>query len=155
MMNSLISWSFSSLHILCPHSDAGNQDRVVIQELIKTVAQSQQIQSSTQREFKGRQFRPLQEQLLHLTVNLIHSCHSLLSVVLLTEVDRLTKDAQHALRRTMEKYMATCRLILCSTSTSKVIGPIRSRCLAIRVPLPSTEEVSWNNLEADLIAGCG
>lgn len=38
------------------HSDAGNQDRVVIQELIKTVAQSQQIQSNTQRDFKGRQF---------------------------------------------------------------------------------------------------
>uniref|UniRef100_A0A3B5ADM7 Replication factor C subunit 3 n=1 Tax=Stegastes partitus TaxID=144197 RepID=A0A3B5ADM7_9TELE len=104
----------SNYHLEVNPSDAGNQDRVVIQELIKTVAQSQQIQSSTQREFK---------------------------VVLLTEVDRLTKDAQHALRRTMEKYMATCRLILYSTSTSKVIGPIRSRCLAIRVPLPSTEEV--------------
>uniref|UniRef100_A0A3P8TXQ2 Replication factor C subunit 3 n=1 Tax=Amphiprion percula TaxID=161767 RepID=A0A3P8TXQ2_AMPPE len=104
----------SNYHLEVNPSDAGNQDRVVIQELIKTVAQSQQIQSSTQREFK---------------------------VVLLTEVDRLTKDAQHALRRTMEKYMATCRLILCSTSTSKVIGPIRSRCLAVRVPLPSTEEV--------------
>lgn len=38
--------------LLC--SDAGNQDRVVIQELIKTVAQSQQIQSSTQKEFKGQ-----------------------------------------------------------------------------------------------------
>uniref|UniRef100_A0A671XEV9 Replication factor C subunit 3 n=1 Tax=Sparus aurata TaxID=8175 RepID=A0A671XEV9_SPAAU len=104
----------SNYHLEVNPSDAGNQDRVVIQELIKTVAQSQQIQSSTQREFK---------------------------VVLLTEVDRLTKDAQHALRRTMEKYMSTCRLILCSTSTSKVIGPIRSRCLAVRVPLPSTEEV--------------
>uniref|UniRef100_A0A8C7Z6D0 Replication factor C subunit 3 n=1 Tax=Oryzias sinensis TaxID=183150 RepID=A0A8C7Z6D0_9TELE len=104
----------SNYHLEVNPSDAGNQDRVVIQELIKTVAQSQQIQSSTQREFK---------------------------VVILTEVDRLTKDAQHALRRTMEKYMSTCRLILCSTSTSKVIGPIRSRCLAVRVPLPSTEEV--------------
>uniref|UniRef100_A0A8C5C9E8 Replication factor C (activator 1) 3 n=1 Tax=Gadus morhua TaxID=8049 RepID=A0A8C5C9E8_GADMO len=104
----------SNYHLEVNPSDAGNQDRVVIQELIKTVAQSQQIQSSTQREFK---------------------------VVLLTEVDRLTKDAQHALRRTMEKYMGTCRLILCCNSTSKVIGPIRSRCLGVRVPLPSTEEV--------------
>ncbi|XP_072768695.1 replication factor C subunit 3 isoform X2 [Nerophis lumbriciformis] len=104
----------SNYHLEVNASDAGNQDRVVIQELIKTVAQSQQIQSSTQRDFK---------------------------VVLLTEVDRLTKDAQHALRRTMEKHMFTCRLILCTTSTSKVIGPIRSRCLAVRVPLPSSEQV--------------
>lgn len=105
----------SNYHLEVNPSDAGNSDRVVIQELIKTVAQSQQIQSSAQREFK---------------------------VVLLTEVDRLTKDAQHALRRTMEKYMSTCRLILCCNSTSKVIAPIRSRCLAVRVPLPSVEEVS-------------
>ena len=34
-------------------SDAGIYDRVVIQELIKTVAQSHQLESSSQKEFKG------------------------------------------------------------------------------------------------------
>uniref|UniRef100_H3ANN4 Replication factor C subunit 3 n=2 Tax=Latimeria chalumnae TaxID=7897 RepID=H3ANN4_LATCH len=109
-----ISTIASNYHLEVNPSDAGNSDRVVIQELLKTVAQSQQLETSTQRDFK---------------------------VVLLTEVDKLTKDAQHALRRTMEKYMATCRLILCCNSTSKVIPPIRSRCLAVRVPAPSVEDI--------------
>ena len=63
-------------------------------------------------------------------------------VVVLTEVDRLSRDAQHALRRTMEIYMATCRLILVCNSTSKVIPAIRSRCLGVRVAAPSEDEVS-------------
>lgn len=63
------------------------------------------------------------------------------TVVLLTNVDHLTKDAQHALRRTMEKYVATCRIILCSNSTSRVLPAIRSRCLGIRVPAPTSDEI--------------
>lgn len=41
------------LYFMYFFSDAGNNDRVVIQELLKTVAQSQQLETSTQRDFKG------------------------------------------------------------------------------------------------------
>jgi len=62
-------------------------------------------------------------------------------VVVLNDVDRLSKEAQHSLRRTMEKYVSTCRLILCCNSTSRVLEPVRSRCLGIRVPAPSNEDI--------------
>ena len=42
----------------------------------------------------------------------------------------------------MEKYSATCRLILCSTSTGRVLEPVRSRCLCLRVPAPSESELA-------------
>lgn len=64
-------------------------------------------------------------------------------VVVLMEADQLTRDAQNALRRTMEKYAQTCRLILCCDSISKIIGPLKSRCLAVRVAAPSDDDVSY------------
>ncbi|KAJ8716591.1 hypothetical protein PYW07_003218 [Mythimna separata] len=105
----------SNYHIEVNPTDVGIHDRVVIMDLVKTVAQTHQIDSSGQREFK---------------------------VVILNEVDDLTKDAQHALRRTMEKYVATCRLILIANSISRVIPAIRSRCLTIRVPAPTETEIA-------------
>jgi replication factor C subunit 3/5 len=62
-------------------------------------------------------------------------------VVVLNEVDRLSLGAQHALRRTMEKYTASCRLILVCESLSRVSAPLRSRCLAVRVAAPTKEEI--------------
>jgi DNA polymerase III delta prime subunit len=63
-------------------------------------------------------------------------------VVIINEADTLTRDAQAALRRTMEKYMSNMRIILCANSTSKLIAPIKSRCLLVRVAAPTEEEVS-------------
>ena len=124
---------------MCVCSDAGIHDRVVIQELLKETAQSQNLES-IQKEFKGKNITVLSP----LTLSLYQLSVSHLTVVVLTEVDQLTKDAQHALRRTMEKYMATCRLILCCNSTSKVIPAIKSRCLGVRVAAPSIDEVSFS-----------
>lgn len=63
-------------------------------------------------------------------------------IVLLTEVDRLSKQAQAGLRRTMEKYSSQCRIILLCNSPSKVIEPVRSRCLGLRIPAPAVDEIA-------------
>lgn len=78
-----------------PPALAGNRDREVVQEVIKEIAQTAPVVGAAadgQRAFK---------------------------VVVLNEVERLSKPAQHALRRTMEKYVSTCRLLLICTNPSK------------------------------------
>ena len=56
-------------------------------------------------------------------------------------MDRISKEAQHALRRTMEKYMSICRIILVCESITRISEPIKSRCLLVRIPSPSIEEI--------------
>jgi len=104
----------SNYHIDITPSDVENYDRVVLQKLIKEVASSEQLNTKSQRSFK---------------------------IVVINEVDRLTREAQAALRRTMEKYVATCRLILCCENVGKVIQPLRSRCLLLRVAAPQHDVI--------------
>jgi replication factor C subunit 3/5 len=104
----------SVYHLEITPSDVGNFDRVVIQDLLKEVAQTQQVDLAAKQRFK---------------------------VVVINEADHLTRDAQAALRRTMEKYSPNLRLILLANSTSNIIAPIRSRTLLVRVAAPSVEEI--------------
>jgi len=108
----------SNFHIECNPSDVGNNDRFVIQEVIKEIAQHGSLTSNA--SASARSFK----------------------VVVLTEVDKLSKQAQAGLRRTMEKYSGTCRIILVCNSPSKIIDPVRSRCLGIRIPAPSEAELA-------------
>ena len=49
-------------------------------------------------------------------------------IIFLDECDAMTTDAQHALRRVMEKYTETTLFILSCNYFSKIIDAIKSRC---------------------------
>ena len=108
----------SNYHIEVNPGDAGMYDRYVVQELIKEMAAYSPLTASEGKSFK---------------------------VVLLSEVDRLTKEAQAALRRTMEKYSGSCRLILVSVLLSATRPPAMHPLLSLlslslslsHMPLPA------------------
>lgn len=106
-------------HLEITPSDMGNNDRVVIQDLLKDVASTEQVDFASQGRPKHR-----------------------FKIVLINEADSLTRDAQAALRRTMEKYSANIRLIMVCNTIANIIAPIKSRTLLVRIPAPSKGEIA-------------
>ena len=62
-------------------------------------------------------------------------------IIYLDESDALTREAQQALRRTMENFTRTCRFILSCNASSKIIDPIQSRCAIFRFRPLKQEDV--------------
>ena len=63
-------------------------------------------------------------------------------IIFLDEADSLTKDAQSALRRTMEQFSHNTRFILSCNYSNRIIDPIQSRCAVFRFPPLSDEAIS-------------
>lgn len=123
----------SNYHIELNPSDVGLYDYVVVQEIIKEIAQYKQLDASAKHPYKG-----------------IRCIEYVSVVVVLNEVDNLSRNAQAGLRRTMEKYTGSCRLILCCENSGRIIPPIRSRCLCIRVAAPTPLEVWFLGYESSV-----
>jgi replication factor C subunit 3/5 len=121
----------SNYHIELSPGDAGLNDRFVVQDVVKEMASNKNIISAASMT-GGESIRQL---------TTATSGKADFKTVVLMDCDQLSRQAQAALRRTMEKYATSCRLILCCNSQSKVIEPVRSRCLGIRVSAPSENEV--------------
>jgi replication factor C subunit 3/5 len=101
----------SNYHIVIePHNN--NYDKYLIQGVVKEYAKKISLQVfPTNKTFK---------------------------TVLINNIDNLSYYAQTSLRRTMERYSATCRFVMICRSLSSVIDPIRSRCFSFKVAAPST-----------------
>ena len=63
-------------------------------------------------------------------------------ILVLDEADHLTADAQHALRRTMESYAQSCRMVLICNYSSRIIPPIQSRCAIFRFSRLSDDNIT-------------
>ena len=119
-------------------SELGSYDRAVVMTTLKEIAQSAPIVRAGEGGVGGGEREKQQGGMLSPSL----SSPPRFRVLVLHEVDRMTRPAQQALRRTMEKCVTTCRLVLVAESTGRLIAPIRSRCLEIRVPCPQVAQIS-------------
>lgn len=94
---------------ICP-SAYNFQDKLVIQSVIKEMAQCKPVMSffSKKKEMS-------------------------IKFIVITSAHDLTQEAQAALRRTIELYSECFRIILICKQVSNIIEPIRSRCIFVRI----------------------
>ena len=62
-------------------------------------------------------------------------------IIIIKNSNYLSLDCQYALRRIMESLQKVSRIIFLTNNLSKIDDSIKSRCLLIRVPYPSKEDL--------------
>ena len=104
----------SNHHIVIEPTNT-NHDRYILQGIIKQYAK-------------------------HRSFNFLSGDHKFKTIVI-HNIENLAHNSQAALRRTMEKYVNTCRFVMICNNLSKIIDPLKSRCTTYCVPLPTENEI--------------
>ena len=63
-------------------------------------------------------------------------------IILMDEFDGMTGAAQNALRYLMEHYSSNCKFILTANNEEKIIEPIMSRCVVIRIKETNKDQIA-------------
>ncbi|KAL6122885.1 DNA rep factor C subfamily [Nucleospora cyclopteri] len=93
------------------------RDRLVIQSVVKKIAETRPISS------------------------FFSKSKNAMKLVVIDQAENMSVEAQAALRITMEKYTDHCRIIMLCSELSRLIEPIRSRSLFIRVASLQNNEI--------------
>lgn len=102
-------------------AELGTKDRICVQYLIKQLASQRSAMTFT------------------IPTNNIKAKYR---VFVIQEAEKLSNEAQAGLRRTLERCISNARVILHCQNLSAILPPLRSRCLCVRVPLPTEAEIS-------------
>ena len=62
-------------------------------------------------------------------------------IIVIDKIDDLNYHSQSALRRIIEKYSSNCRFILISEQLTKITNSITSRCILLKIALPTDIEI--------------
>ena len=107
-----IPYFYSNYHIEIKTSDLANYARIILPEIIKKIGS---------------------------TRNIVHDgC----KILIIHQAEKLDLFTQNMLRRFFEIYSKTCRFILITKHLNNIIEPLQSRCLMLRVPAPSLEQIN-------------
>ncbi|KNC53563.1 uncharacterized protein AMSG_11645 [Thecamonas trahens ATCC 50062] len=137
----------SPYHIEVNPSDAGNKDTIVLQALLSEMAQTRSLVgaggmlASSEAAPAGPSSTASTAVPMETGEPAASSAPSF-RVVVIAEAHRLSRQAQNALRRTMETSAKTCRLILTATSTTGLIDALKSRTIPIKIAAPSVDDAT-------------
>lgn len=62
-------------------------------------------------------------------------------LVIIDSIDKLSRQAQNALRRTMEEFMGNCKFVFICYNIHRIIDPLKSRCSLISLPNPTEDNI--------------